>query len=235
MLAKLFEAKSTSRQQIIVTLALFVIAIALSLVLPSMVGSIFPSEIIINLFKIIPITRWLELLILSILLNGLIRAYLICLVSKTGFRFNYLNVFFKVIQFSVMGIPLAMAILPIYFNWIVVSKNGLTDEVTLHKSLSAGYCLCFLLLTVMWGGLGFTLKRFLKLRMKKSWAFAVNIMSGFSTGFVVGAFTFIGINIHQYEIVYVHELLNLKVKYGKISVIQSETLMNQYIIKYRPQ
>jgi len=96
MLNNLLKVTPVRSQNILWLSALLFVSIVSSYLFPFIIKKYLGSELVFNIFNIIPIHIWILLIISSVISIALLRAFVICFVAKLNLSDNYLPIFVKI-------------------------------------------------------------------------------------------------------------------------------------------
>lgn len=228
-LINLYTLRSTADKSDYIT---FGILFIFSIIFSNLIASndfFIPKGIYFNVFEIIPVNKWLYIILINVIAIAILRTTILLFFRKNEEKASFLSISLHILKYGLIAIPLLFPIIMIGVNKIVMEIID-NPSINLNEPLPLGlfYVTIYFLIWMLF--LGMTIKSGLFKKYSFFKGATVNIISSSIAVFISGFISFNTIiSINEYEIPFINKMLNIQVELKMISKKDKNVKLKQYI------
>ncbi len=185
-----------------------------------------PEDIQINIYEIIPLYKWILLILSNVFILAILRSLFLKFFSKKNIE--YIAIVVHIIKYGLFVMPFMLAMILIAVNKIIL--DTFPTQINLNDSLLFGviYSMCFLLIWIIF--LSATIKQTLFKNSVFLKSISITLIGSMLSVFISGFISFTAIiPINKYEIPFVTKVLEVQVNMELITKDEEKTKLKEYI------
>lgn len=179
-----------------------------------------------NIFNVIPLDKWLLAYFSSIVLVGLTRSLFFPFFFKLSIIDNYFKIFFHIIKFGLLVMPIFFLLIIILSNKIVFESTTLLPIYSLNNLLLIGSISSLFIFLIWIYFLSKSINNAIGKNISSMKLFLKNSGISLLTFILLSSGSFSFINIELYKNNFINEVLEFKVKLGEMSESEKNNTLN---------
>lgn len=179
-----------------------------------------------NIFNVIPLDKWLLAYFSSIVLVGLTRSLFFPFFFKLSIIDNYFKIFFHIIKFGLLVMPIFFLLIMILSNKIVFESTTLLPIYSLNNLLLIGSISSLFIFLIWIYFLSKSINNVIGKNISSMKLFLKNSGISLLTFILLSSGSFSFINIELYKNNFINEILEFKVKLGEMNESEKNNALN---------
>lgn len=179
-----------------------------------------------NIFNVIPLNKWILAYFSSIALVGLTRSLFFPFFFKLSIIDNYFKIFFHIIKFGLLVMPLFFLLIIILSNKIVFKSTTLLSIYSLNNLLLIGSISSLFIFFIWIYFLSKSINNAIGKSISSKKLFLKNSGISLLTFILLSSGSFSFIDIELYKNNFINEVLELKVKLGEMNESEKNNTLN---------
>jgi len=179
-----------------------------------------------NIFNVIPLDKWILAYFSSIALVGLTRSLFFPFFFKLSIIDNYFKIFFHIIKFGLLVMPIFFLLIMILSNKIVFESTTLLPIYSLNNLLLIGSISSLFIFLIWIYFLSKSINNVIGKNISSMKLFLKNSGISLLTFILLSSGSFSFINIELYKNNFINEVLEFKVKLGEINESEKNNALN---------
>lgn len=179
-----------------------------------------------NIFNVIPLDKWLLAYFSSIVLVGLTRSLFFPFFFKLSIIDNYFKIFFHIIKFGLLVMPIFFLLIMILSNKIIFESTTLLQRYSLNNLLIIGSISSLFIFLIWIYFLSKSINDAIRRDISSSKLIFKNLGISLLSIILLSSGSFSFINIEPYKNNFINEVLEVKVKLGEINKSEKNNKLN---------